>query len=64
MDQSGFVRLDSGMGDTADASAQIWADRRAMGRILIDLGAGPKARMTAEMLSIRRSLRAIKNRRV
>ncbi len=63
MDRSDFVRLDSGMGDTADAGGQIWADRRAMGRVLIDLGAGPKARMTAEMLSIRRSLRAIKNSR-
>jgi hypothetical protein len=61
MDRPDFVRLDSGMGDTGNPDAQIWADRRVMGRVLIDLGAGPKARMTAEMLAIRRSLRAVKN---
>jgi Acetyltransferase (GNAT) domain len=64
MNQPDFVRLDSGMGDMIDAAAQIWADQRAMGRVLIDLGAGPKARMTAEMLAIRRSLRAIKNNQI
>jgi CelD/BcsL family acetyltransferase involved in cellulose biosynthesis len=60
--QPWFERLDAGHDDSVDPATLIWAERREMAMIVIDLRPGsPKGRVVAGVLRLRQKLRAWRN---
>lgn len=60
--RSDLRRFDCGGDASVDADAHIWAERRAMGHVLIDLGGGPMSCLPLLALRAKAGLRAIRNR--